>query len=68
MNMDSAGDDYHAAARDRRDLIHQLRRVYATTSKANLLFPGKRPALPSEIERAMRPARRIVEPERITSR
>jgi hypothetical protein len=56
MNVNDVCDTQHTTANHRRDLIHKLRRVYAkTNARAN--SSGKRQALPSEIERAVRAAR-----------
>ena len=56
MNVNDVCDTLPTAANHRRDLIHKLRRVYAKTNAGTDSF-GKRQALPSEIERAVRAAR-----------
>jgi hypothetical protein len=56
MNVDDVCNAQHTEAHIRQDLIHKLRRVYARTN-TGATPSGKRQALPSEIERAVRAAR-----------
>jgi hypothetical protein len=67
MNIDDVRNARYAAAHGRQDLIRKLRRVYAKTN-TGVTLSGRRQALPSEIERAVRAARQTSSQERTESR
>jgi hypothetical protein len=67
MNVNDVCDTLPTTAKHRRDLIRKLQRVYAKTNAGTDSF-GKRQALPSEIERAVRAARQTSDQMGIESR
>jgi hypothetical protein len=67
MNVNDVRNAQRAVAHVRPDLMHKLRRVYAKTN-TGATPSGKRQALPSEIERAVRAARQTSRQERTESR
>ncbi len=67
MNIDDVRNAQYTEALVRRDLIRRLQRVYAKTN-TGATPSGRRQALPSEIERAVRAARQTSRQERTESR